>query len=347
MRRALIAVAALAVIVVAVLVGVRSVGPGTRAAPEDRLYVAISRNEDETDAREIEAIDLASGERTLFDVGARITALTLSSDRRTLFVAVDDGRVLLLDPNDGVTFGEIRTRRALWLVAVPGRSEVVALSHDGATATVARLAVAGRREEASATLPDAAPGRPAFRRDELLVPLWSRGANALARFEGQALDRVQRAQVARLAGRLQLGVPQVQVTPNGEAVYLAQWDSSPAAVRLLTGVAAEAPARETLLAVAGPAPDRPLRGLLQVQASLASAGDGTLHVCVGNAATATRYVVGTAAQVVGSECGQLTRAGEGMYLALRGKPRVAVIEATSGRILRELLLPGIPVLVAG
>ena len=152
--------------------------------------------------------------------------------------------------------------------------------------------------------------------------------------------------VARIGGRTALGLPQVHLTPQGSAAYLAQWDSSPAAVRLLTGVAGETKPQELLLGVTSPGNDRPLRGLLEVQSSLTSAADGTLHVCVGNSDFAARYVVGTAQRLVGSECGQLTRLADRVYLAVRGKPRVAVIDAASGRILRDLLLPGIPVLVA-
>ncbi|MGI8877679.1 MAG: hypothetical protein ACR2G8_03610, partial [Candidatus Limnocylindria bacterium] len=40
------------------------------------------------------------------------------------------------------------------------------------------------------------------------------------------------------------------------------------------------------------------------------------------------------------------RVGERMYLAVRGKPRVALIDP-GGRAVRDLPLPGIPVLVAG
>ena len=65
-----------------------------------------------------------------------------------------------------------------------------------------------------------------------------------------------------------------------------------------------------------------------------------------NAEYAARYLVGAEQSVVGSECGQLARVLDRMYLAVRGKPRVAVIDAASGRILRDLLLPGIPVFVA-
>src|SRR5918995_1245328 len=97
MRRVLLAAGVLAI----VLVAARAIGLGTRAAPESQLYVAISRSDDETAAREIEVIDTASGERSLFDVGTKITALALAPDRRTLYVGADDGRLLLIDPTNG------------------------------------------------------------------------------------------------------------------------------------------------------------------------------------------------------------------------------------------------------
>jgi len=72
-----------------------------------------------------------------------------------------------------------------------------------------------------------------------------------------------------------------------------------------------------------------------------------LHVCTGSAELAARYIVTETARLVGGECGQLVGVAERVYLAVRGKPRVAVIDAASGRALRDLLLPGIPVLIAG
>ena len=346
MRRVLLTAGVLSVVILAVLVGARAVGLGTRAAPESHLYVAISRSDDETAAREIEVIDTASGERMLFDVGSRISALALSPDRRTLYVGADDGRLLLVDPTNGATYAEIPTRRASWILAPPGRDDVILVGADPAGISVTRVDVPNRREAKSILITGAAPGRPVLRGGELLLPYVVRTENSLGQYDSVTLERSTASLVARIGGRTALGLPQVHLTPQGSAAYLAQWDSSPAAVRLLAGVAGETKPQELLLGVTSPGNDRPLRGLLEVQSSLTSAADGTLHVCVGNSDFAARYVVGTAQRLVGSECGQLTRLADRVYLAVRGKPRVAVIDAASGRILRDLLLPGIPVLVA-
>ena len=346
MRRVLLAAAVLAIVVLAVLVSARAVGLGTRAAPESHLYVAISRSEDETAAREIEVIDTASGERTLFDVGTRISALALSPDRRTLYVGAEDGRLLLVDPTNGATYAVISSRRASWILAPPGRDDVILVGGDPAGISVTRVDVPNRREAKSILITGAAPGRPAIRGGELLLPYVVRTDNSLGQYDALSLERSVASLVGRIVGRTALGLPQVHLTPQGSAAYLAQWDSSSAAVRLLTGVAGETKPKELLLGVTSPGNDRPLRGLLEVQSSITSAADGTLHVCVGNSDFAARYVVGTAPRLVGSECGQLARLADRVYLAMRGKPRVAVIDAASGRILRDLLLPGIPVLVA-
>lgn len=346
MRRVLLAAAVLAIVVLGLVAGARSIGLGTRAAPELRLYVAISRSEDETAAREIEVIDTVSGERTLFDVGLRITALAMSPDRRTLYVGSEDGRLLLLDPTSGARFAEIFTRRAGWILALAGRDEVILVGNDPSGISVTRVDVANRREAKSILISGAVAGRPALSGGELLIPYVVQRENSLGRYDPVSLDRSAASLVRRIAGRLALGLPQVQLTPQGSAAYLSQWDSSPAAVLLLAGVAGGTKPQELLLGVTSPGNDRLLRGLLEVQSAITSAADGTLHVCVGNAEFAARYVVGAEQRLVGSECGQLTRVADRVYLAVRGKPRVAVIDATSGRILRDLPLPGIPVLVA-
>lgn len=347
MGRVLLAAGVLAIVLVAALVGARAIGLGTRAAPESHLYVAISRSDDETAAREIEVIDTASGERSLFDVGTKITALALAPDRRTLYVGADDGRLLLVDPTNGATYAQIYTRRASWILTPSGRNEVILVGADPAGISLTRVDVTERREARSILITGAAPGRPSLRGNEILLPYIVGRDNSLGLYDSVSLDRSVASLISRVVGRQALGLPQVQLTPQGSAAYLAQWDSSPAAVRLVTGVAGETKPQELLLGVTSPTDARPLRGLLEVQSSLTSAASGTLHVCVGNAEYAARYVVGVAQQLVGSECGQLVRVMDRVYLAVRGKPRVAVIDAASGRILRDLLLPGIPVFVAG
>ncbi len=346
MRRVMLVAVVLAVVVLGLVLGARSVELGARAVPESRLYVAISRSDDETAAREIEVIDTASGERSLFDVGARITALTLSNDRRTLYVGTEDGRLLLVEPTSGATYAAIPTRRASWILAPPGRDEVILVGSDPSGFSVTRVDVVNRREVKSVLFSGAVAGRPAISGGELLIPYVVPRENSLGRHDLVSLDRKVASQVRRITGRLALGLPQVHLTSGGSAAYLSQWDSSLAAVVLLTGVADEPTARELLLGVTSPGNDRLLRGLLEVQSSITSATDGALHICVGNADFAARYVVGAEQRMVGSECGQLARVADRVYLAVRGKPRIAVIDATSGRIVRDLLLPGIPVFVA-
>ena len=353
MRRVLLGVAILAVLAVGVLAGTRYVGPGSQPAPASRLYVAISRSDDESAAREIEVIDTASGERSLFDVGGRISALTLAPDRKTLFVGLDDGLLLLVDPQSGVRYGEIRSRRASWILPL-GTSEVLLVGPTPTGGAIAKVDVPGRREVTSAEL-DAVPGEPVVRAGELLVPVVPRndtraavlGPNSLAVYSTATLARSGSILVAQMTGRVALGHPIAHLAPSRGVAYLAQWDSGPGAARLFIDVAGETQPREVRIGVTTPGTERPLRGLASVQSSLASSPDGLLHVCTGSAELAARYLVGETARLVGSECGQLLRVQERLYLAVRGKPRVAVIDGLSGRPLRDLLLPGIPVLAAG
>lgn len=338
------AIAALLAIAAGAFVVSRLLGPGTQAAPASRLYVAISRSDDEAAAREIEVIDTASGERSLFDIGARISALALSADRKTLYVGLDDGLLLLVDPTSGVRYGEIRSRRASWILPLGG-AEVILVGPSPTGGAIAKVDVPGRREVATAEL-DAVPGQPVVRGGELLVPIAVRGDNSLAVYSAATLVRSASTPVVRMTGRVAFGHPIAHLTPASGVAYLAQWDSGPAAARLLIDAAGEATPREVLIAVTA-AGDRPLRGLASVQSSLARGPGGLLHVCTGSAERAARYVVGDAAQRVGTECGQLVRVADRIYLAVRGKPRVAVIDEVTGRALRDLLLPGIPVLVAG
>lgn len=353
MRRGFVAIAVLVIAAIVLLIGSRSFGPGTQPAPASRLYVAISRSDDESAAREIEVIDTASGERSLFDVGGRISALTLAPDRKTLYVGLDDGLLLLVDPQSGVRYGEIRSRRASWILPL-GASEILLVGSSPTGGAIAKVDIPGRREVAVAEI-DALPGQPVVRGSELLIPVVARndtrtaslGPNVLAVYSTATLSRSGSILVAQMAGRVALGHPIAHLAPSRGVAYLAQWDSGPAAARLFIDVAGESQPREVRVSVTTPGTERPLRGLAAVQSSLASTADGLLHVCTGSAQLAARYLVGDAARLVGSECGQLVRVEDRLYLAVRGKPRVAVIDGSSGRSLRDLLLPGIPVLVAG
>src|SRR5438552_13965969 len=108
-RRPLIAIGAIVLLLGAVAIAyVLGLGPLARpTAARSVVFVAISRSSDEADAQEIEAIDLDAGTRDLFDVGGRITALALSADRRSLYVGLDGGKIVLLDATTGSRFGTV------------------------------------------------------------------------------------------------------------------------------------------------------------------------------------------------------------------------------------------------
>src|SRR5438045_431478 len=109
LRRPLIVLGAIVLLIAAVgLAYVLRIGPLVPpAAARSVVFVAISRSSDESDAQEIEAIDLDAGTRELFDVGSRITALALSADRRSLYVGLDGGKIVMLDATTGSRFGAV------------------------------------------------------------------------------------------------------------------------------------------------------------------------------------------------------------------------------------------------
>ena len=345
MTRAAAILAVLAVAATAALVSARALGiAGDQPAPASRLYVAISRSDDETAAHEIEVIDTASGERRLLDIGLRISALALSPDRRTLYVATDDGRVLLHDPNTGGFIAEIRTRRLTTLLPIGDDLYGVSGGREGSGAAV-RIDVKARREVAATAVPGLA-GRPAYAAGTLYVPYVDGARNALARLSVPSLETLETRVPNLVLGRTVFGAAHAHVLSDGALAYLGQWDSQRAGARL-TVMSGDAPVSEVVLPVTQPGSERPLRGLLEVQSALTSGPSRAIHACVGNAEIAARYVVrGSAAERVGSECGAYIRAEDRLYLAVRGKGRVAVIDPASGRATRDLLLPGIPVAVA-
>lgn len=125
----------------------------------------------------------------------------------------------------------------------------------------------------------------------------------------------RRQSVTRVAGRTPSGVPQVIVNVEGQPVYLAQFDSAIGGARLLIGALDQPRPRELVLAAATSSDGRPLRGLLEVQSSLALGRDGVVHACIGNADVATRYRLPRGAEAperVGSECGQLVVSADGI-----------------------------------
>ncbi len=348
MGRAIVAVVLLALVLGGALLVARGAGLGPLAAAStSRVYVAISRSDDETDAREIEVIDTASGERDLFAVAGHITAIAVARDHRTLFVGTSDSRVLLLDPSRGTTFRTLAVRGPVFhLLPLADTSRLAVVTSAG----FALWDVDAAREIGAIALDGSPLGRPAERAGEVLVPLGDpqTSLNGLVVVRLDPLS-ARRSNVTRIVGRQPSGVPQVVVNVEGQPVYLAQYDSAIGAARLEIGALDPRP-RELVLTASTSGDGRPLRGLLEVQSSLARGANGVVHACIGNVDVATRYRIQRGAEAperVGSECGQFAVSADGTaYLAVRGKSQLAVISPDTGKVVRGLPLPGIAVLAA-
>jgi len=298
-----LALAALAALVVAgaALATARSLGlgPFARPAPASWLYVAVSRNEDGTDAREIEVVDTITGERSLIDVGVRISALAVSPDRRTLFVGALDGRVLLLDATSGGKYAELRSRSAPAHILALSAERLAVVSGTPNTAGVVAVFDLVRKQELAALQMAGPVGRPALSEGRLLLPVVDRRANDLYELALDPLGVGSQRLVTGIAGRASFGVPQASNRDGGEAAFLSQYDSSVAGARLFPDVRLP---NALVVGVQRPFDERPLRGLSEVLTSFASAPDGSLHVCVGNASLAARYrVFGLRPERVGDE----------------------------------------------
>ena len=174
MRRVLFAVTAVVLLAVAVVAAVAvGVGPFARGAAGSVVYVAISRSTDEADAREIESIDLVAGTRELFDAGGRITALAVSPDRRSLYVALDGGRVVFLDATTGTRFGDVDLRgpRITSLVPAPDGRTLYAVAVTNVQSWVVPIDLDGRTAGDPIVL-QATAGAAILRGDTLIVPVF-------------------------------------------------------------------------------------------------------------------------------------------------------------------------------
>lgn len=353
MRRVL--VAALAVVVLGGLgvagAGTIGIGPLARPLPPATLFVAISRNDDETDARDIEVIDLAAGGRQLFSVDGRITAMALSADRRSLYVALEGPKLLLLDARTGASFGRVDLDGASvsqLVIGSDGRLYALAVSAVGVT--VAPIDVDAKRAGPALTVGGvgAAGGRPAVLPGALLIPVAEPRTLQLIRVTLQPFAVANRTDVPRTGGLP--GAPAaLALASGGPNAALAPFDAGARGARLFV-FSDPAERREKTLGFGTFSFTNP-RGILDIQAQAAASADGSvIQACVGNSRSARRYsvaVVDLSAIEVGAECGPMTHGdGDTVVIAARGQARLIVIDERTGVTRRTLALAGIPTQLA-
>ncbi|HUQ16989.1 MAG TPA: hypothetical protein VM070_04305 [Candidatus Saccharimonadales bacterium] len=331
--------------------GAAGIGPLARPLPPGTVYVAISRNDDETDAREIEVIDLAGGERRLFAVDRRITAMALSADRRSLYVAVDGPRIMLLDARTGSVFGRIDLDGARVSALVIGSDDrLYATTVSALSVTIVPIDAdakrAGRALEIGGT--GLVGGRPAVLPGALLVPVAEPRLLQLVRVTLATLTVAGRTEITR-AGGLPGAPAALSLGSDGTTAVVTPDAAGPRGARLLVFTDPEA-RREKTLSFGNFGFDSP-RGILDIQAQAAASADGTaIQACVGNSRAARRYSVTVsdlAAVEVGTDCGQMVHGdADTVLIATRGSPRLIVIDEHTGTVRRTLALAGVPTQLA-
>ena len=363
MRWPLIALGVAILFVAGAVALVLGIGPLARpSAAPSVVFAAISRSDDEADAHEIEAVDLTAGTRALFDAGSRITAMALSADRRSLYVGVEHGKILLLDATTGSQFGaidlggpnDLTVPKVVSLVPTADGHTLFAVTDCLATGSCSVANVQSSvvpidlsTKKAGAPITFALTAGPAVLRDDaLVVPL---GNNK--QLEVAFVDVNTRALRSTLSIPLRgsFGSPAAFGLGGGETGIVA-FDVGAGGkiggnevVRVFVlddpshwrDVELEAPS----FLPRSPSSDEPFR--LDLEAAVAA--DGTVHVCATVGNLSRRYVVSAELKgaVAGSDCGFLV-GGDKILMTRRGVAQLLVLDDRSGTAVRALALAGVP-----
>jgi hypothetical protein len=342
MRGLILGVGALVVLLIAAALSYAlRIGPlAPLTAARSTVFVAISRGLDPADAREIESIDLAGGARELFDVGdGPITALALSRDRRSLYVGLVSGKVLMLDATTGARFGAVALGGTpiTSLVATADGSTLFAYSATNAESSVVPIILASKTTADAIRLPPTA-GPPVIQGDDLVIAFKDQGGLELT-----YLDVATRAERSRLTIPSQ-GLGALAAFPiGGTLVGVAAFDqASPGTMTLHLFVVAD---RSSWRDVVVPGPDP--RGQFGFRPSATSAGDA-IHLCGIQDKQASRYVFAIADLAptpVDGSCGPLVT-GERLVMAMREGSQLLLLEPKTGKAIGAFPLAGVPTAVA-
>lgn len=314
------------------------VGPFVRAGSGATVYVAISRGTDESDAREIEAIDLAAGTRELFDAGGKITSLAVSADRRSLYVALDGGRVVFLDATTGTRFAEIDLPGVTITSLLPSADGRVlyAITVTNVQSSVVPIDLDGRKVGDPLVLP-AGAGTAVLRGDALIVALADpRSIQVIF------ISTSKHSVTSRLIlPRGSLAAPLVLRVSDSRTAVVAFDPSGAGSIRVY--LVSDATQWEDIV-LPIPFGIGTQRGQPVVFAAASMAG--AVHVCVPGGPGARRYIVtpDRRSATAGTECGPMTSGAGGadILLARRDPAQLLALDPTTGKPTRTLPLTGVP-----
>jgi len=350
MRWPLIALGVVVLFVVGAVALVLGIGPLARPpVGPSVVFAAISRSSDEAGAHEIEAVNLTAGTRALFDAGSRITAMAVSADRRSLYVGVEYGNILLLDATTGSQFGAIDLGRPNDL----GGTKVVSLvpTADGHTLFAVTVPLSNVRssvvpidlstKKAGEPITFALTADPAVLRDgALVVPL---GNNK--QLEVAFVDVKTRAlrSTLNIPLRASFGTPAAFALGGGRTGIVA-FDGGAAGSEILRVFVLSDPSHWRDVELEAPSfPKTPTDEPFGIELHGAVAADGTIHVCATVGKLSRRYVVSAELKgaVAGSDCGYLI-GGDKTLMARSGVAQLLVLDDRSGTAMRALALAGVP-----
>ncbi|HEY8830369.1 MAG TPA: hypothetical protein VIM83_07195, partial [Candidatus Limnocylindria bacterium] len=337
-RGPLVAVGAIVLVIGAVAIAY-VLGPLARpAAAPSVVFVAISRSSDEADAQEIEAIDLDAGTRELFDAGGRITALALSSDRRSLYVGLDGGKIVMLDATTGSHFGavDLGGPSVVSLVPTADGKTLFAIAVTNIQSTVVPIDLATKKPADPVVLP-ATAGPGVISGGSLMVPFGDPQRLQVAFIDVNA--RVVSSRLTLPRGSL---VPptafRISDARTGIAAFDGGFSGGGLRLYLLTDQL-----HWTDVALQAPFPQGQRGGQIGIGLQAAATASGMIHLCSVGGANARRYVIGTDSRSTsaGTDCGPLS-GGDRMLMAKRDPAQLLVLDEVTGKTLRTLPLAGVP-----
>ncbi len=275
----------------------------------------------------------------------------LSKDRRTLYVGSTNGRVLELDALRGAPLGEIKlatSGEVRRLVVLPDGSRLVAITTVVLDVSASLVDLTTRREKATLALGNRIVGRPLPHPDPLLS-VADRGSTE--QLLTVSLDPFRVREEVLLSSAPLRGIPRTAAAsllaaPDGSVLAL-----SPFSLRLSVFTPNLAERRGTDVRLGSGASGGAIFVVPGFDGDLALSPDGrVIHFCLGTGQRADRFRADWESLEltrVGGECGKYARLADGgLYLAVRGKPELKVIEPTTGEVMRTLALAGYPQRVA-
>jgi len=340
-RRPLIALGVIALLLGGVAVAyVAGLGPLARStAARSIVFVAISRSTDEADAREIEAIDLDAGTRDLFDAGGRITAMAISPDRRSLYVGLDGGKIVLMDATTGSQFGAIDLGgpTVVSLAPTADGKTLFAVAVTNIQSTVVPIDLVTKKA-ADPIVFGMTAGAAVLRGDTLIVPLGDPQRLVVAFIDVNARSVTSRLTLPR--GSL---VAPTAFRITGSRTGVAAFDGGLGGGTGLRVYVITDPLHWTDVALPAPFPQGQTRGQAFIGVQAAATADGRIHLCTSAGNAARRYVISTELKgtSAGTECGPLA-GGDQIVMARRDPARLLVLDDGTGTIARTLPLAGVP-----